>query len=34
MVINIAIHTKYFISHDLVNKLLIAKISSVKRTST
>ena len=32
MVINIAIH-KAFISHDLVDKLLIAKMSSTERTS-
>ena len=30
MVISIAIH-KAFISHDFVNKLLIAKISSIER---
>ena len=33
MVINIAIH-KAFISHDLVNKLFIAKMSLAKRTLT
>ena len=32
MIVNIAIY-KAFISHDLVNKLLIAKISSIERTS-
>ena len=32
MVINIAIH-KVFISHDLVNKLLIVQISSIEGTS-
>ena len=31
MVINIAIHNA-FISHDLVNKLVIAKMSLTKRT--
>ena len=32
MIVNIAIY-KAFISHDLVNTLLIAKISSIERTS-
>ena len=32
MIVNIASY-KAFISHDLVNKLLIAKISSIERTS-
>ena len=32
MVISIAIH-KVFISHDLVNKLLNATITSIERTS-
>ena len=32
MVINIAIHKAFIISHDLVNKLFIAKLSLAERT--
>ena len=33
MVIKVLLFIRHFISHDLVNKLLIAKISLVERTS-